>query len=585
MRSFSILFTYPSIQKNVFWRGILAIFLCVLFFGQKVAAQLPNGFDPLEQARVVKRIDIRKVPADGIIRLFDKKCTRTAHIAGVRLVYARNDHKSIQGQNWSASLSYNLLAPQNLSSPNTVGTPLETGITLAIGEQTTAPYLQTFIAAKTHTLDYASLGLGYNYNAAEIRIQINGIPVLVDAPDDIWLELELYETSNLPFNPTQNDYHFMARSEGNDIIAAWDYVETAYEYELEWVWIDEAEIGLHNPNFDENWLTTTPEKVFEYREGVTVQTTDQHFIFPNTFLEGKIVYRVRAIGRFMPENVPQYGDWNYGYDKLTHTSTPAIVEINSDYETNHNWQSVTSFAENAKYKTVVSYHDGTGRNRQVVTHLSSEKRTLVAETLYDYEGNPTVNILPISLEGTNLSYHENLNPFQGANPFSKANYDTDGASTALATTSGAAQYYSVNNTSNSRFAERLPDAGGFAYSRTTYLRDGTGRVREQGGLGETYQVGSEHSTKMYYGSTNDSELKRLFGSNVGKASFYRKQITQDPNGQLSVSYLDAAGQVIATALTGEVPENVLALDSYEARTINVDLKENNIKDELNRRLV
>ena len=560
------------------------VLLCVLFFGQKASAQLPDGFEPLEQARVVKRIDIRQVPADGIIRLSDEKCTRTAHVAGVRLVYARNDHKSLQGQDWTTSLNYTLLTPQNLDDQAAPPVALETGIALAIGEQTAAPYLQTFIAAKTHTLDYSALT--YRHNDAEIRIQINGLPVLTEkAPDAIWLELELYETSKLPFNPAKSDYHFMGRAVGTDIVLAWDYVETAYEYELEWVWIDNAETLQENPDsdFDENWVTTDPEKIFNYREGVTVQTTDQHFIFPNTFLEGRVFYRLRAIGRFMPENVPNYGDWNYGYDKYSHTKTTAKIEINEDYQTSHNWQSVTSFAENAKYKTVVSYHDGTGRNRQVVTHLSSEKRTLIAETLYDYEGNPTVNILPTVLDGTNLSYHENLNPFVGANPFSKDNYDNGATSTALSTTSGAAQYYSANNTSGGRYAERLPDAQGFAYSRTTYLRDGTGRVREQGGLGATYQVGSEHSTKMYYGSTNDTELKRLFGSNVGKASFYRKQITEDPNGQLSVSYLDAAGQVIATALTGEVPENVLALESYDARTINVDLKENNIKDELNRR--
>ena len=564
---------------------LLFISIVLLCIGQTTFAQLPEGFDPMKQARVVKRIDIRKIPASGIIRLADDRCTQTAHVAGVRLVYSRNDHKSLQGQDWGASLSYSLLSPQNLDDASAAPIIITSGISLAIGEQTTAPYLQTFITAKTHTLDYSSFN--YRHNEAELRIRINGLPTLSnDAPDAIWLELELYESTNLPFNPATNDYHFTARSAGSDIVTAWDYVETAYEYELEWVWIDDAEIGTHNPNFDPTWETTNPEKIFEYREGVTVQTTDQYFIFPNTFLKGRVYYRIRAIGRFMPEDVPQYGEWNYGYDKYYHTKKQAITISTEDYQTSHNWQSVTSFAENAKYKTVVSYHDGTGRNRQVVTHLSSEKRTLIAETLYDYEGNPTVNILPTVLEGTDLSYHENLNPFEGDNPFSKKHYDnSEVASSKLSTTSGAAQYYSANNTSSSRFAERLPDAEGFAYSRSTYLRDGTGRVREQGGLGATYQVGTDHSTKMYYGSATTAELKRLFGNNVGKASFYRKQITQDPNGQLSVSYLDAAGQVVATALTGKKPENVEKLESYVPRTIDVDLKDNNIADTLNRRLV
>ena len=591
MQTFSNLLNYRhSIQKNSIFGWVMAAIWCTLLSNQTTFAQLPNGFEPLEQARVVKRIAIRQVPENGIIRLSEEHCGLGMHVAGVRLVYSRNDHQSLQGQDWNASLSYTLLRPQdkNNSSNTAANIPIGTAHSLAIGEQVTAPYLQTFIAAKTHTIDYSSLNLNYEYNEAELRIRVNNLPILhQNAPQNIWLELELYETSKLPFSPDKKDYHFMARQVGTDIVAAWDYVETAYEYELEWVWIDKAETKEENPDsdFDENWITTTPEKIFKYREGVTVQTTDQHFIFPNTFLQGRIFYRVRAIGRFIPEDVPNYGEWNYGYDKVTNTKSTTFITLSEDYQTQHNWQSVTSFAENAKYKTVVSYHDGTGRNRQVVTHLSSEKRTLIAETLYDYEGNPTVNILPVSLEGTNLSYHEDLNPFENANPFSKNNYDNGATSTALSTTSGAAQYYSANNTSGGRYTERLPDAQGFAYSRTTYLRDGTGRVREQGGLGEIYQVGSEHSTKMYYGSTNDTELKRLFGSNVGKASFYRKQITQDPNGQLSVSYLDAAGQVIATALTGKSPDNVDSLDSYEARQIDVDLKDNNIADTLNRRLL
>jgi hypothetical protein len=162
MQTFSTLSKYAhTIQKNTLFGLLLTTLLCTFFLKQNSSAQLPDGFDPLEQARVVKRIDIRKIPANGIIRLADEKCTQTVHVAGVRLVYARNDHKSIQGQEWTTSLSYNLLAPEDPNNQNVAGIPIQTGIALAIGEQTTAPYLQTFIDAKTHTLDYSNLGFTY----------------------------------------------------------------------------------------------------------------------------------------------------------------------------------------------------------------------------------------------------------------------------------------------------------------------------------------------------------------------------------------------------------------------------------------
>lgn len=48
----------------------------------------------------------------------------------------------------------------------------------------------------------------------------------------------------------------------------------------------------------------------------------------------------------------------------------------------------------------------------------------------------------------------------------------------------------------------------------------------------------------------------------------------DPNGQISVSYLNASGKTIATALTGKVPDNVDSLSSYpEKKTEQIKLLE------------
>ena len=58
-------------------------------------------------------------------------------------------------------------------------------------------------------------------------------------------------------------------------------------------------------------------------------------------------------------------------------------------------------------------------------------------------------------------------------------------------------------------------------------------------------------------------LSVCFGSNVGVASHYKKSMVVDANGQTSVTYLDQEGRTIATALAGDNPSNVDALDSYK----------------------
>src|SRR5690606_33720218 len=122
----------------------------------------------------------------------------------------------------------------------------------------------------------------------------------------------------------------------------------------------------------------------------------------------------------------------------------------------------------------------------------------------------------------------------------------------MSVNSGAAHYYSASNPDYATgFHRYLPSAGGYPFSQTEYEPDGTGRIRRQGGPGAAHQLGSGHETRYLYGVPDQEELDRLFGTEVGFASHYKKTVTLDPNGQASITYLDKAGRVIATALTGD----------------------------------
>ena len=109
--------------------------------------------------------------------------------------------------------------------------------------------------------------------------------------------------------------------------------------------------------------------------------------------------------------------------------------------------------------------------------------------------------------------------------------------------------------------EYIAEANGFPFTVTEYTPDNTGRIRRQGGVGPTHQLGSNHETKYYYAVPEQEEIDRLFGNNVGYKDHYEKEMVVDPNGQVSISYKNSSGKVIATALAGVAPANVQGLNN------------------------
>src|SRR5690606_35335825 len=132
----------------------------------------------------------------------------------------------------------------------------------------------------------------------------------------------------------------------------------------------------------------------------------------------------------------------------------------------------------------------------------------------------------------------------------------------MSASSGANKYYSATNDINDYFFKKyIPQAEGYPFAVTEFTPDNTGRIFAQSGVGKDFQPGSNHETKYYYSKPTQEELDRLFGSEAGNASHYLKNMVVDPNGQISVSYVNASGKTIATALAGLTPNNVEALNS------------------------
>ncbi len=213
---------------------------------------------------------------------------------------------------------------------------------------------------------------------------------------------------------------------------------------------------------------------------------------------------------------------------------------------------------------------------------------MVAESLYDFEGRNSLGILAVPATDAKLTFKSGFNNFQSVDPKvsentsssrKKFNYDNRRLENSIVdNTSGAGNYYSSANSLSSIHKDYIPDAEGFVYSQTEYLNDGTGRIARQSGIGKEFKMDGNHITRYFYGNATSEELIRLFGSNVGNATHYKKSLVVDPNGQVNVSYVDQAGRTIATALAGDKPANVTALESLtnlDLKPLSVDISDKN----------
>ncbi len=438
---------------------------------------------------------------------------------------------------------------------------------------------------RTFTVSY-SKDEGVKYNAknyfsfegaayVKITAMSNVTPATagtVNLADVLVLENEMRVTRYFDLQPGISPVSFSGPASVNNPVDAspvtwsWPANSGHNATQLEWTWLEnELAPGYYIPN------TTTVDVSKLFQDNATridLPFGKNNFSIP-LFYDGagQLYYRIR------PVNIKNDGSRRDG--AWTTPVSGAGICSYSGHNDNMNWQVRSSFAEEGKMKSVMAYYDGSLRSRQTVTKDNVENSTVTAETFYDYEGRPAIQILPVpGISGSNniIQYQANLNLFnsqsQNQNPadlFDLHPVNATGAALystpALVTTTGASKYYSPSNPEISTGANKnIPDAEGYPYTVTRYTPDATGRIMSRSGVGPTHQLGSGKETRYYYGTPSQEELDGLFGTEVGIYSHYFKNMVKDANGQMSVSYVDMHGRTIATALAGESPGNLLPLN-------------------------
>jgi RHS repeat-associated protein len=456
------------------------------------------------------------------------------------------------------------------------------------------------IAEQLLEINYSIAG-GLKYNARQTikfdkcrRVKVTILDISSNTYGwDIWEVLNLenrmlrkrdYVFDNNTFTTKIPPAHTTPSSNADELLISWSsdplVANGKTHIDIEWTWIDaEAIDNYKKPDpADNNTLKLNADLIFKNNSSrVTIESKNHNSYSVPLIYDGsgQLFYRIRPV-QYKEDGQVVNGIW----------SADAFADITSytqtgvGHEGRLNWQTTTSFAEEGKRKTVVQYFDGTLRGRQTVTKDNVSNKTVVAESFYDYQGRPAINILPAPTMSSLIKFTEDFNKFNATYVTPKDVFDVmplnvDACSfltPALINTNGASKYYSPGNDEKTLGLNQfIPDAAGYPYVETRYTPDATGRIEAQGGVGEIFQLGrgndeNSHDTKYYYGKPDQKELDALFGTEAGNATHYSKNMVRDANGQYSVSYVDMHGRVVATALAGEKPANLQALDSYAPGT-------------------
>jgi len=419
-------------------------------------------------------------------------------------------------------------------------------------------------AASTYTsITSYVLNNGFRTKATIIKITKN---VSWDVAPALILESEMQSTHRFNFNcsddAVQQVSYITPSANADELSVSWPTKVGADEYDLEWAFVDSSALADGAYNVGDS---LSANQIF-LNNATRVTTPANTYKIPLLYgVKGTLFFRVRTA---------QNG-WK-GYRMESSWSSDFLLSgglgqfVFGGHEPTLNWQATTSFAEEGKRKSVVQYFDGSLRGRQMVTKDNSTNTTIVAENFYDNQGRSVIQVLPTPTLSSVIGYARNFNVGLNGTAYDKEHFDDlvdpntycDSGAKAMSIDSGAARYYSPNNPDQSGFNKFIPDAAGYPFTEVQYTQDNTGRISRQGGLGPSYKLGSGHETKYYYGTPSQEELDGLFGTEVGYASHYFKNMVKDANGQFSVSYVDMHGRTIATALAG-IPDQA-KLDTLDS---------------------
>lgn len=273
---------------------------------------------------------------------------------------------------------------------------------------------------------------------------------------------------------------------------------------------------------------------------------------------GQYKWRVRALGNKTGgiTNPQNWGTWS------------AESDFNfTQPEDNKNWIYKRTITDANKVSEMVTYATGLQHVNQQQSRLQSDNQVVAIQILQDYVGRNAITTLPVPVLGkADFGYQTNLLQVDAdGSLYTPERYDDAPKSPTTAKVFG--NYYGGTNVMDGSvvFNPAVADAEGFPYVRSIFAPNGLGRVVEQSRPGVKNSVISSggKTTRTFYTAPMEGEILRLFGMETPQLRNVRKVVTIDPNDVVSVSYINKAGQVIATGLLpgGSTNQTALAAGS------------------------
>jgi hypothetical protein len=348
-------------------------------------------------------------------------------------------------------------------------------------------------------------------------------------PRNISLILSLKGEINLPFDDSAKP--LLGLAQGSDTVQMLTVPAGGTAYEFEWVYADE---------YDPAGLARDP---------VRVQSPKPSYTLDLAYPTGNLSIRARAIADVRAPSgggvAREEGRWSDPLKLAIKTSCGSTPRCINALEPNMNWHFLASYSEGQESTSSLTLYDGALRSRQRQQRQHARGERLIEETAYDREGRGRIKMLGAPAAGGQYRHEPLFNVTAALAPYDHAAFDGQ-TPPAVANTSGAGSYYSAQG--NSASDAYVPDANGYPFLATEPSRDSSARPRRVGGYGSSLALGGGHEALYRYGTASSSPLHRLFGSNVGGASYYQRDVRVDPNGQAQVTYVDRAGHNVVTAL-------------------------------------
>jgi len=273
--------------------------------------------------------------------------------------------------------------------------------------------------------------------------------------------------------------------------------------------------------------------------------------------QGYYIWRVRAIGNFYVGGIADsrnWGTWNLTTSGTTTiTTSSGSIFYYKQFNNDLNWIYSRTFSEGdpnspkVRISEKLTYANGLQQVKQSQSHIQSLHQILVNQTIYDWSGRAALITLPAPVNHDTLGYQKGFAKANSTTLYSQAHFDED---TTYFNPKSMANCFLAGYYSDTIADKLIPNSEGYPFSRALYERDGTARVKEQGGPGNTHRIrtGVEHTTKTFYSGVSDQELIRVLGDEAPAAFSVHKVINVDANQTASISYMSKEGQAIMTCL-------------------------------------